>query len=135
MNNNSKTHINVNRIVDGKSGISITTTTFIYMIGIIVVLWVGIFLYNQYKKWKVGLSILSATKEGNIILECPDYWETVGINKCKNINKIGTCNIDPSNNIMDFNDEIFTNPDSGEYSKCRFAKDCNIVWGGVDKAC
>ena len=109
---------------------------YIYILGVLLVVAAGVYFWNQYKEWSAQNTLIAGeqTKQSQI-LECPDYWETVGKNICKNSNKIGKCSITPGNDTMDFNDEIFTNTQSGLYSKCKWAKSCNVVWGGVDKLC
>jgi hypothetical protein len=109
---------------------------YIYILGVLLVVAAGVYFWNQYKEWSAQNALVSGEQAKQAqMLECPDYWETVGKNICKNTNKIGKCSITPGNDTMDFNDEIFTNSQSGNYSKCKWAKSCNVVWGGVDKLC
>ena len=109
---------------------------FIYIVGILIVIGAAYYIWKQYTAWYAKFQETDKQKlEQAKMLECPDYWETIGKNKCKNVNNIGRCSIDPSNNVMDFNDEIFTNTQSGDYSKCKWAKQCNVIWGGIDKLC
>lgn len=68
-----------------------------------------------------------------IIAKCPDYWEIVGKNKCKNVNKIGTCNLE-GDSIMDFSDDSYRSKD-GNYFKCQWAKNCGVSWQGIDLQC
>lgn len=60
------------------------------------------------------------------ISECPDYWETIGPNKCKNNLKVGTCDVDE----MDFNDPKYSGP-QGKVEKCKWANGCGVVWDGL----
>jgi len=36
---------------------------------------------------------------------------------------------------MDFNSDVFTNVNSGNYAKCKWAKGCNVSWGSIDRLC
>ena len=37
--------------------------------------------------------------------------------------------------VIDFSSEVFTNANTGNYAKCRWAKGCNVSWGGIDRSC
>ena len=64
---------------------------------------------------------------------CPDYWDIIDKNKCRNTRKIGKC-LTGENNIMDFNETIF-NGKEGDYYKCRWAVKCEAPWEGIDNLC
>jgi hypothetical protein len=71
------------------------------------------------------------------IAKCPDYWDVVGDNKCRNVNKIGVClhgdgTLD--SDVMDFNIPIFEGK-KGLYYKCSWANKCKTPWEGIDKLC
>ena len=66
--------------------------------------------------------------------ECPDYWQNMGNNVCRNTQKIGDCKSGDGDNDMDFNEEIFKNA-KGMYYKCNWAKQCNVPWEGIDSLC
>ena len=53
--------------------------------------------------------------------KCPDYWEVEDNNVCKNTHLLGSCSNTVDNNEMDFSDEIFTHPRTGDYAKCKWA--------------
>jgi len=36
---------------------------------------------------------------------------------------------------MDFSGVIFTNANTGNYAKCKWAKACNVSWSGIDRLC
>jgi hypothetical protein len=70
-----------------------------------------------------------------IVSECPDYFEVIGKNKCKNTHKLGRCKENGKiKNIYDFNTADFIGP-SGKKNKCRLANFCNLSWDGIDKLC
>jgi hypothetical protein len=71
------------------------------------------------------------------IARCPDYWDVIDNNKCRNINKIGVClhgdgTLD--SDVMDFNLPIFQGK-KGNYYKCSWANKCKTPWEGIDKLC
>jgi hypothetical protein len=67
--------------------------------------------------------------------KCPDYWESVGDGKCKNVHKIGRCRLNPSGDIVDFSGQVFQNKKSGDYMRCKWAKECHAPWEGIDDLC
>ena len=69
------------------------------------------------------------------IAQCPDYWESIGNGKCKNTNALGSCSTTAGANVMDFSGEVFTNANTGNYAKCKWAQACNVSWGGVERLC
>ena len=71
------------------------------------------------------------------IAKCPDYWEAVGGDKCKNTNKIGECLIHDGtkdSDVMDFNLPIFKGK-KGMYYKCSWAQKCKAPWEGIGNLC
>lgn len=75
---------------------------------------------------------------------CPDYWEvveqkfddagnTISV-ECKNVHKMGKCAVEGRNTFI-FEDEIFTNPETRDVSKCKWAKRCGVTWQGFDGYC
>jgi hypothetical protein len=68
--------------------------------------------------------------------ECPDHWEVVGKNICKNSKNIGNCSLkEDGSNIMDFSKEDLFTGDKGKFFKCEWAKNCNVSWEGIDNLC
>lgn len=68
--------------------------------------------------------------------KCPDYWESIGDGKCRNTHKIGTCRTGNSpDDTVDFNSDIFTDKTSGNYMKCKWAKECHAPWEGISDLC
>lgn len=76
---------------------------------------------------------------------CPDYWAVNDVSynnlgekqvKCKNIHKIGDCNIgdNEEDKIVDFNDPIFAGG-QGPYYKCSWSRKCKAPWEGIDSLC
>ena len=66
---------------------------------------------------------------------CPDYWKTVGVNKCENVRKLGQCNLRVGNSVMDFNKYDRFKGEKGPENKCLWAKECNVPWEGIDTLC
>lgn len=67
--------------------------------------------------------------------KCPDHWEVVGKNTCKNVKKIGgKCNIEDNELKFNFDDKIFHGKE-GLYYKCKWAHQCNVSWEGIDNLC
>jgi hypothetical protein len=108
-----------------------TSDTIMLVVGFLFLTGICIYLYNNYKALKNSI-IPNATM---IMPQCPDYWDSVGPSLCKNTNSLGSCSKTPGANIMDFSGEIFTNANTGNYAKCKWAKACNVSWGGVDRLC
>jgi len=106
-----------------------TSTTFIIIISCIVILGIIIYLYNYYK------SIVSATNITVAYTACPDYWDSIGESKCKNTNMLGVCNKTKGGDVIDFSNEIFSNNNTGNYSKCKWTKGCGLSWSNIDRLC
>ena len=107
-----------------------SSTTFIIIAGVLLLVFVIVYLYNSYKK--ASLLATSITVPYSI---CPSYWDSIGNSKCQNTNSLGSCSNTPGSNIMDFNSEVFTNPNTGNYAKCKWANACNVSWSGIDRMC
>ena len=125
--NNSKMN-NANNQLPRKSTYS--STTFMIIIGCLSLIFIIIYLYNSYKSAK--LLMTSATLPYTI---CPDYWDSVGNGRCQNTNALGSCSKDAGANIMDFSGEVFTNMNTGNYAKCKWANACNVSWNNIDRLC
>jgi hypothetical protein len=108
-----------------------TSNTIVLVVGLLFLIGIGIYLYNNYKSLKNSL-IPKATIPKP---QCPDYWESIGEKKCRNTNSLGSCSNAPGVNVMDFSSTVFTNANTGDYAKCKWAKACNISWGGIDRIC
>ena len=50
-------------------------------------------------------------------------------------NALGSCSKTEGANVMDFGGEVFTNKNTGDYAKCKWAKSCNVSWGNIDRLC
>jgi len=107
-----------------------SSTPFFIIVGVLSLLLIIVYLYNQYSKQKA-----LATTVTKAYAMCPDYWDSIGNGKCQNTNLIGSCSKDPGNNIVDFNTEIFNNKNIGNYTKCKWANACNVSWGPINKLC
>lgn len=109
-----------------------SSSTVLIIVSILVLVGICIYLYNSYKDFKKKLLATNATMA---YTTCPDYWDTIGNSKCQNSKSLGSCSKFPPSNIMDFSGEVFTNNNTGNYAKCKWAKACNIAWSGVDRLC
>ena len=103
---------------------------FLLKIAVIITVLTVYFIYNYYKTKLLDKTIFPPWKS-----VCPDLWEVVDKNKCKNINKLGNCAITDGDLIIDFNDDIFKDKEKGNYYKCNWAKECGITWEGIDNLC
>ena len=71
-----------------------------------------------------------------IVGACPDYWIDLSGNgeSCFNSHKLGKCNLpgdgNDNNNTMNFNQSPF-NTDTGNCSKYKWAKNCQVTWDGI----
>ena len=110
-----------------------SSSTVVIIISLLALVGICIYLYNSYKEFKARL--LSANSAANAYTECPDYWDTIGNGKCQNVNSLGSCSKIKGANTMDFSGEVFTNTNTGNYAKCKWAKACNIAWGNIDRMC
>lgn len=108
------------------------STTVLIIVGVLAFIGLCIYLYNSYKAFKAKLLATNATVA---YTTCPDYWDSIGNAKCQNSNSLGSCSTTPGANIMDFSGEVFTNGNTGNYAKCKWAKACNIAWSNVDRLC
>lgn len=92
------------------------------------------YVYSEYKKEQ------DRYQKARIAGVCPDYWENVGDGtkitlKCKNVKKIGRCNITDSNNEKNFDNELYTNKENGDLAKCKWSKYCRAPWEGISDLC
>ena len=69
----------------------------------------------------------STTKYPPEISECPDYWDSIGPNKCRNTLNVGKC---PDDDVVDFNQPKYSGP-TGLTEKCKWASNCGLVWDGL----
>jgi hypothetical protein len=108
-----------------------TSDTIMLIVGVLFLIGIGIYLYNNYKSLKNAmLPVATSVKP-----QCPDYWDSIGNGQCRNTNYLGSCSNTPGSNIMDFSSQVFTNANTGNYAKCKWAKACNISWSGIDRLC
>ena len=63
-----------------------TTTVVIYIIGLLALVLMIVYFWNQYKAVQAQIK---ANKQDRLMAPCPDYWENVGDNKCHNVFKLG----------------------------------------------
>ena len=120
--------MNSNNISKGVklSKMYITTNAFIQVLGAIIFIALFVYLFNQYRAYMEAerRKILDDRKPSI----CPDYWEIVGPNKCRNVHKIGKLD----NVVMDFNKLPFTHKKKGNFYKCRWADvTYKAPWQGI----
>jgi hypothetical protein len=108
----------------------LTAGTFITVIGIIIVILVIFKIVRDVKALNDGKK--ETQKIAREVPMCPDYFEAVSPNKCRNIHKLGKCG---HNRDIDFSDDSFTNERVGNIMKCRYANACDLSWEGIDKLC
>lgn len=107
----------------------LTTESLIISISIVSLILIIVYSYGNYVKFKKKQMLnVKKVKPTN----CPDYWDSIGEHKCRNIHKIGKCGL---NDDVDFNDKMFQNTKTGDYMKCRYSKYCNTSWEGIDDLC
>jgi len=99
-----------------------------------------IFLYLRYlNNQKAKNPLLQNEKETFKYPECPAFFETMtdhtGKIKCKNVLNIGKCRKSPHDTISFEDNKLFNNTKTGKYWKCRWAKECEVPWGGIEKLC
>lgn len=82
------------------------------------------YLFREYKKTEEAL------KKSKMTPQCPDYWKTVGNNRCQNVKNIGRCNLG-GQNTMDFSDKLYAE----DINKCKWSKFCEASWEGIDHLC
>ena len=111
----------------------------IAIISLIIVMGFCISIYVKYKKFK--------ELEDNTVFppwpsKCPDYWDNLGGDRCKNTWKLGRCKKGDTGdlNTMEFNGVPWKTANKEEninrrYYKCNWAKACNIPWEGIDSLC
>ena len=137
--NNVNTNINnlannINNIANNK-GISGTYSNLhvvVIFVSVLIVVWVLVYTYNRFKAQKKKAKEDAKIKPAI----CPDYWESLGDNRCKNVHKIGKCNLgDVGSDITDFNSEIYTHKKIGNISKCEWSKKCESPWEEISNLC
>lgn len=100
-------------------------------IAIIVGLFVVYYLYTSYTAMTTEKQI-----DPRPFPNCPTYWDSVEGGKCRNVHKIGKCRTGKSpDDLMDFNSDIFKDKKTGNYMKCKWAKECHAPWEGIDDLC
>jgi hypothetical protein len=107
-----------------------TSSTFLIIICVLSLIFIIIYMYNSYKS-----TMLLATTATVAYSMCPNYWDSIGKGKCQNTKMLGTCSNTSGGNIMDFSSDIFTNPNTGNYAKCKWANTCNVSWSNIDRIC
>jgi hypothetical protein len=121
----------------------LTANTLIVVLIFVAVIGFAVYFWQQYKKMEKA-AIEKQQREGNPN-HCPDYWEIEeqivddtgklkGV-KCKNVQHLGKCAINPGDDMFTFDDEIFTNPSTRDISRCKWAKQCQVAWTGYDGKC
>lgn len=126
--NNTINNISNNGLIKNYSNLHVV----VIFLGVLIVLWVLVYTYNKIKESRKKEKKLAKIKPAM----CPDYWEYLGNNRCKNVHNIGKCNLgENSSKIADFNSDIFTNKNIGDTSKCQWSKECESPWEGISNLC
>jgi hypothetical protein len=109
-----------------------TASTVIIIISVLALAFIAVYLYNQYKEYNKKMLGTNITQGFAI---CPNYWDSIGNGKCQNTHLLGSCSNNEGANIMDFSGQVFTNKNTGDYAKCKWARACNVSWSGVERLC
>ena len=134
--NNNKTNKSNNRGNNkGNHDSSSNESYFNDMLTMAIVVIVGVFIiYYLYTSY-TALTTEKAV-DPRPIPKCPTYWDVIEGSKCRNVHKIGKCRIGkPPEDTMDFSSDLFTNKKTGDYMKCKWAKECHAPWEGIDELC
>ena len=118
------------------------------IIGAVAIL--AYYYYTQYQSWKTTQAQLTWPREYS---DCPDYWNSNGEHVCENTFNLGSCPMgrtgpEPQGTV-DFKSIVGGVPSNKDETalrkqmttenallkKCRWAKQCNATWEGVDKLC
>lgn len=98
---------------------------------VLIGLFIGYTIYNVKTQNKVDAVFPP------FVSKCPDYWEVVGKDKCRNVNNLGVC-LNPDgtkdSDVMDFDLPIFKGK-KGMYYKCSWAQKCKVPWEGISNLC
>ena len=105
-----------------------TILNIVITLGVAVISLFILFLYLRLRSTKK--SIVEETKNERRMSQCPDYWQSIGKNKCKNIHNIGN-----GKNEEDFNKSYFLDEETGDIARCNWAKMTNTPWQFIDKLC
>lgn len=108
----------------------VSSDTIIIVISFMIIIIILIYAYKQYKIYQETIKELNIEKKRTA--ECPDYWETTAEDTCVNTHKIGKCGLTAP---YSFKGEIFKNQKTGDYSKCIWAKDCEVPWHNISNLC
>ena len=105
---------------------------------ILFVVLVGLLIYYYYQQYTSYTETQSTLTWPRKISECPDYFISDGKGGCKNTYNLGTCpSVDgvlQPNATVKFDSAEFTGDDA-KYNKCRWAKNCQVSWEGIDTSC
>jgi hypothetical protein len=106
---------------------NILTVSVIGIVGLFVIYYMYT-IYNAYTN--------KTKSDPRPFPKCPDYWDSIGDSKCHNVHKIGNCRTGKSpDDTIDFSGDLFTHKLSGNYMKCKWAKECHAPWEGIGDLC
>jgi len=107
------------------------------LLSIIIIVTFIIYIYLEIKSLSKQKTSTLKTKLN--YGDCPDFFETItrdGKKYCKNTYKLGSCANAKDNNTISFEDEeLFTDNVNGNKMKCKWSKECDIPWNGIDRLC
>jgi hypothetical protein len=121
----------------------LSTNTFLIVVVVVCVVSASIYFYREYKSLaeKTKAKLRKETEPNS----CPDYWEIVDKAvdetgkvkslKCKNVQHIGKVALNPGDDTITFDDEIFTNPNTRDIARCQWAKQNGVAWSGYERFC
>lgn len=104
----------------------------IIALGIFIIVLIITYTYQEYQKIQEERN--QKNRKSRMPGECPDYWETVDKNTCRNVHKIGKCGHGNDLTVV-FDDKMFTHPRTGDYMKCRWSKECQAPWEHISNLC
>jgi hypothetical protein len=100
----------------------------------VIVIVFAFVIYYAYISYIIVFSIKK--KDPRPYPKCPDYWESIGDGKCRNVHKIGKCRTGTSpNDIVNFDISSYADKTSGNYMKCKWAQDCESPWEKISDLC
>lgn len=129
MNNRNNNNRNNNNRNNNQQIQYLSGSTMVAIGSIVIIILIFMYLMKEFKK--IRDSKKKQSEREYKAANCPDYWEMVN-GKCRNLHGIGRCG---KENDVDFNDPIFTNTSTGDYMKCRWAKDCGTHWEHISDLC
>lgn len=106
----------------------------------IVILTVGaifmsLYLLKKYREFKMLWK--KENKWPPTYNRCPDYWEDLGAEGCRNVHNLGNCPKGENGLIIANGVQKFSSIDTPEsrIGACKQAQNCGLTWENIDKLC